>query len=46
MNQLLQALMDNLRSVREEFGLTEQERPAIRKSLVEEYLETVKEKGP
>jgi len=42
MKQLLQDLIWNLRSVETEPGLTPQEKQAIRKSLVDEYAETVK----
>jgi hypothetical protein len=43
MNELLKYLIDNIRSVDAEFTLTKQEKEAIRKSLVEEYVDTVKQ---
>jgi len=42
MKQLLQDLMSNLRSVEIEPSLSSQEKQVIRKSLVDEYAETIK----
>jgi len=42
MKQLLQDLIWNLRNVEIEPGLSQPEKEAIRKSLVDEYTETVK----
>ena len=42
MKQLLQDLIWNLRSVQSEGGLSDKEKDEIRKSLVDEYVETVK----
>jgi len=42
MKQLLENLIWNLRNVETELALSQSEKAAIRKSLVDEYTETIK----